>query len=125
MQNPSAKPAAMLVLIGLAACLIFVPACKHKSKNYDAFAKCLAAKPVVMYGLYWCEHCADQKKEFGSSFQYVQYVECGIKGSRAEAPACIEAGVKNFPAWKFPDGSVIEGVRPLEFLSEKSECPLQ
>ncbi len=78
-----------------------------------------------MYGLYWCEHCADQKEMFGSSFQYIPYVECGIQGSRAEAPACIAAGVKNFPAWKFADGSVIEGTRPLKFLSEKSGCSLQ
>ena len=123
MQNVFAKPAALLVLIGLAACLLLVPACEHK--NYDIFAKCLAAKPVVMYGLYWCEHCAEQKREFGSSFQYVHYVECGIQGSRAEVPACVEAGVRNFPAWKFPDGAVTEGVKPLEFLSEKSGCPLQ
>jgi hypothetical protein len=127
MSNQSAtglRSVVTLGLIGLAAVLAFLPACERQV-NHDAFAKCLTAKQVTMYGLYWCEHCAEQKKMFGPSFQYVSYVECGIKGSRAEEPACAQAGVKNFPAWKFPDGSLVEGVRPLEFLSEKSGCSLQ
>ncbi len=129
MPKPSAnlegaRPVIASMLIGLAACLLFIPACKGK-ESHDSFAKCLTAKQVTMYGLYWCEHCAEQKEMFGPSFQYVHYVECGIKGSRAETPACIEAGVKNFPAWKFPDGSIVEGVRPLAYLSEKSGCSLQ
>src|SRR5882724_10282577 len=113
-----------LIAIGIAAQLAFLPACE-RDVSHDVFAKCLAAKQVSMYGLYWCDHCAEQKKMFGSSFQYVPYVECGIKGSRAEEPACIQAGVKNFPTWKLSDGSLVEGVRPLEFLSEKSGCSLQ
>ncbi len=118
------RPLAALVLIGLVAVLAFLPACERQV-NHDAFAKCLSSRQVTMYGLYWCEHCAEQKKMFGPSFQYISYVECGIKGSRAEEPVCVQAGVKNFPAWKFPDGSLVEGVRPLEFLSEKSGCSLQ
>jgi len=98
------------VLIGLAAVLAFFLACERQV-DHDAFAKCLASRQVTMYGLYWCEHCAEQKKMFGPSFQYISYVECGIKGSRAEEPACIQAGAKNFPTWKFPDGSLVEGVR--------------
>jgi hypothetical protein len=90
-----------------------------------AFAKCLAAKQVTMYGLYWCEHCAEQKQMFGGTFRDVPYVECGIKGSRAEEPACIQAGVKNFPTWKFPDGTMVEGTMPLAFISRKSGCSLQ
>ena len=119
-----AKPLVALVLIGLAAGLVCAPACT-RAANHDAFAQCLATKQVAMYGLYWCDHCAEQKKMFGSSFQHITYVECGIKGSRAEEPACIQAGVKNFPTWKFSDGSMVEGIKPLEFLSEKSGCSLQ
>ena len=98
---------------------------KNRSGSHDAFAKCLAEKQITMYGLYWCEHCAEQKAMFGSSFKQVPYVECGIKGSRAEQPECIQAGIKNFPTWKFPDGSLAEGTRPLEFISQKSGCSLQ
>ena len=98
---------------------------KNKSGAHDVLAKCLAEKQVKMYGLYWCEHCAEQKTMFGSSFKYVPYVECGIKGSRNEQPQCIQDGIKNFPTWKFPDGSLAEGTRPLEFISQKSGCSLQ
>jgi hypothetical protein len=112
------------VALAVVAFLIFLPSCQ-RAVAHDAFAKCLSAKQVTLYGLYWCEHCAEQKKMFGSSFQYVSYVECGIKGSRAEEPACIQAGVKNFPTWKMPDGALVEGVRTLEFLSAKSGCSLQ
>jgi len=92
--------------------------------NYDGFARCLAAKQVKMYGLYWCTHCAEQKEMFGASFEYVPYIECGVKGSRTEEPACAQTGVKNFPTWQFPDGSRVEGAQKLEFLSQKAGCPL-
>jgi hypothetical protein len=117
-----------IIVVGAVALLIFGGAfyvIKHKSGAHDAFAKCLAEKRVSMYGLYWCEHCAEQKTMFGSSFKHIPYVECGIKGSRSEQPECIQAGIKNFPTWKFADGSLAEGTRPLEFLSQKSGCSLQ
>jgi hypothetical protein len=127
MQNrivkSSLRPVAAVIALALLAVLISLPACEHK--DYSAFAKCLTSKQVAMYGLYWCEHCAEQKKMFGQAFQYVNYMECGIKGSRAEEPVCAQAGVKNFPTWKLPNGSLVEGVQPLQKLSEMTGCSLQ
>jgi hypothetical protein len=97
---------------------------RKRTSRLDAFAQCLAQKQVKMYGLYWCTHCADQKEMFGSSFQYVPYIECGIKGARGEQPSCLEAGVKNFPTWEFTNGERKEGALPLLVLSEKSGCSL-
>lgn len=97
---------------------------RRRGETYNAFAKCLATQKVKMYGLYWCTHCEGQKEMFGSAFQYVPYVECGIKGSNKETPACLEGGIKNFPTWEFADGSRFEGERKFEFLSEKSGCSL-
>lgn len=77
-----------------------------------------------MYGLYWCPHCEDQKEMFGSSFQYIPYVECGVKGSHKEEQVCTDAGVKNFPTWQFADGGRIEGPQALQFLSQKTGCSL-
>jgi hypothetical protein len=98
----------------------------HKrTSRLDAFAQCLAAKQVKMYGLYWCTHCADQKEMFGSSFDYVPYIECGIKGqARGEQESCKQAGIKNFPTWEFPNGERKEGTLPLVVLSQKSGCSL-
>jgi len=96
---------------------------RPRVSRLDAFAKCLAARQVKMYGLYWCTHCEEQKEMFGSAFQYVPYIECGTKGSRAEQPNCVEAGVKNFPTWQFVTDRH-EGVLRLETLSEKTGCSL-
>jgi hypothetical protein len=96
---------------------------RPRVSKLDAFAKCLAARQVKMYGLYWCTHCEEQKEMFGSAFQYVPYIECGTKGSRAEQPSCKQDGVKNFPTWQFATERY-EGVLRLESLSEKTGCSL-
>ena len=109
----------IVVALGLAIYLWKRP----RVSRLDAFAKCLAARQVKMYGLYWCTHCEEQKEIFGSAFQYVPYIECGTKGAHAEQPSCVQAGVKNFPTWQFATERH-EGVLRLESLSEKSGCSL-
>jgi hypothetical protein len=97
----------------------------YANHRYNDFAKCLSSKQVKMYGAYWCPHCADQKEEFGKSFQYVNYVECAIKNSRELSPACKAAGVEHFPSWQFgPNLPLVEGVFPLQELSDKTGCSL-
>ena len=96
----------------------------HSNHRYDGFAKCLTSKQAKMYGAYWCPHCAEQKEEFGKSFQYVNYVECAIQGSREMAPACKAAGVQHYPTWQFGTGSLVEGKFPLQELSDKTGCSL-
>jgi len=96
----------------------------YTNHRYDEFAKCLAARQAKMYGLYWCPHCAEQKEMFGKAFRYVPYVECAIKGSHELAPACSAAGVKLFPSWQFGTNQPIEGVFPMQELSDKTGCSL-
>jgi hypothetical protein len=98
----------------------------YRNHKYDSFAKCLASKRAKMYGLYWCPHCADQKRMFGDAFHYVPYVECAVgpPGSGQEAPACKAAGVKLFPSWQFGDAPPKEGVLSLQELSGKTGCSL-
>ncbi|MEP6643579.1 MAG: hypothetical protein ABJA69_03720 [Acidobacteriaceae bacterium] len=97
---------------------------RKRSSRLDGFAKCLQSKNIKMYGLYWCTHCAEQKELFGSAFQYVPYIECGVKGSRDEEPGCAQANLKQFPTWQFSDGSRTQGMLPLTSLSEKTGCAL-
>jgi hypothetical protein len=96
----------------------------HRNHKYDAFAKCLAAKQVKMYGLSWCSHCVDQKHMFGAAFHYVPYVECGIAASKEETPECKAAGLNLFPTWQFGIEPPKAGVLSLEALSEKTGCGL-
>src|SRR5271154_1875582 len=64
---------------------------QHK---HDAFARCLKDRGVKMYGAYWCPHCVEQKEKFEASFEYVPYVECGIKGDlHGVAQVCKDADI--------------------------------
>jgi hypothetical protein len=115
-----------LVWVGIAVVLIGVYGAfwYHNNHRYDGFAKCLTSKQVKMYGAYWCPHCAEQKEEFGKSFQYVNYVECAIHGSREMTPACQAAGVLHYPSWQFGTSPLVEGKFPLQELSDKTGCSL-
>jgi hypothetical protein len=131
-QERVAKPAASpmsrdrLIWVGIVGVLIVAYAAfwYYNNHRYDGFAKCLASKQAKMYGLYWCPHCADQKAMFGKAFRYVPYVECAIKGSRDLAPTCAAVGVKLFPSWQFGTNKPVEGVFPMQELSDKTGCSL-
>ena len=97
---------------------------RKRTSRLDTFAQCLAGKQAKMYGVYWCTHCAEQKEMFGSSFQYIPYIECGIRGSRGEEASCLQAGVKHFPTWEFANGERVEGALPLQLLGAKTGCGL-
>ena len=90
--------------------------------QYDNLAKCLTKKNVVMYGTSWCSHCQAQKKEFGSSWQYVKYVECSLPGNKGQAQECEEAGITGYPTWDFGNGEKLEGQVEINQLVIKSGC---
>jgi len=94
------------------------------SENYDALAQCMTEKGTVMYGAFWCPHCEAQKEEFGSSYQYVTYIECSTPDGRSQTPACQEAQIESYPTWEFPDGSRQSGRLSFEKLAAKSGCIL-
>ncbi|MBI2268579.1 MAG: hypothetical protein HYU80_04065 [Candidatus Blackburnbacteria bacterium] len=92
----------------------------QRNQQLDSFAQCLAEKKVTMYGAYWCAHCQNQKKLFGSSFRYVPYVEC-----TKDVQKCQEKQIKGYPTWIFEDGHRIEGEVNLEKLAQYSGCKLE
>lgn len=113
---------ALLIALATGLC---VPVGSAQSNDLDLFAKCLAEKKATMYGSFLCPHCDDQKKPFGSSFRYVSYVECSIRGSRQMTFPCMAAQIRYTPTWIFADGDRLTGVQPLKALSEKTGCKLQ
>jgi hypothetical protein len=94
--------------------------------RYDGFARCLNDRGVKMYGAWWCPHCVEQKEKFGASFEYVPYVECGVKGDmHATSQACIDQNVHHYPTWQFPPtGERVERIFTLEELSDRTGCSL-
>ena len=93
-------------------------------KDVDAFAKCLTAKGAVMYGAFWCPHCAATKKHFGSSFRYIRYVECDPRGDNQQAELCISKNIENYDTWEFADSSRLVGEPSFASMAEKTACPL-
>src|ERR1700686_2887537 len=68
---------------------------QHK---HAAFGRCRTERGVKMYGAWWCPRCVEQKEKFGASFQYVPYVECGIKGAlHGRWQACRDANIEHYP----------------------------
>ena len=119
------KKVLLYVVIGALFAGAYLSGRYYKNHKYDSFARCLASKNAKMYGLYWCPHCADQKREFGSSFRYVTYIECASENNQHElTPACKAAGVKLFPSWQFGSDPPKEGVLSLQDLGQKTGCSL-
>ena len=88
------------------------------SGNYDNLAMCLTANGVVMYGAEWCPHCQNQKKAFGSSVQYINFVDCEVYTSE-----CTNAGITGYPTWVI-NGEQYPGERELSQLAALSGCDL-
>ena len=96
----------------------------HAQGRVDHFAQCLTDKGTVMYGLFWCPHCEEQKKAFRASFRKVNYIECGTSDHKEEA-RCIQDHVTNFPTWQFANGERHEGELSFEDLAAKTGCSLR
>lgn len=111
---------AILIIAGvtLSGGLFLIRSDKVEAR-YDTFAQCLAEKNVIMYGASWCPHCQNEKRQFGSSFQYVPYVECP-----EDPKKCLALGIQGYPTWIFGDGQRVEGEMGLERLSQVSGCVL-
>lgn len=91
---------------------------------YDTFAKCIAQTGTKFYGAFWCPHCHNQKNLFGTSEQYLPYVECSLPDQSGQTQICIDKNIQTYPTWVFPDGSQLTGETPLATLSQKTGCPL-
>jgi glutaredoxin len=94
------------------------PEPSYPEGTLDDFAKCLTEKGAVMYGANWCSHCQQQKALFGTSFQYVDFVDC-----EQSPDLCSLAGITAFPTWII-NGEKHTGTKPLDILAVYSECEL-
>ncbi len=109
-----------MILIGIS---LFAYA-KYAPAKYDAFADCITAADATFYGTFWCPHCAEQKKAFGSSIQNILYVECSTPDGKGQTEICAQQGIESYPTWIFADGSRESGFLSLERLSQKTNCEL-
>ncbi|MCA9374555.1 hypothetical protein KC725_05345 [Candidatus Peregrinibacteria bacterium] len=110
-------------LLAFAGCSSGAPSGGETPEKAVAIAKCLEDKGVEMYGAFWCPHCKDQKKAFGSQAEeFIPYNECDARGENEVSETCIELEIEGYPTWIFTDGSREERVLPLTELQEISGC---
>ena len=106
---------AAVVVVGLLGFLFYR---MSTGPNYESFAKCLASKDTVLYGNNWCQYTQEQRRMFGSSFQFLNYKVCD-----ENKQLCREKGVSITPTWEI-NGKMYSGVQSIETLSRASGCSL-
>jgi glutaredoxin len=109
----------IIILIGLFSYFKVTGNAVKGPGKYDEFAQCLTDKGAKMYGTEWCSHCKSQKKMFGNSFQYIDYIDCD-----KNKDACLEAGVRGYPTWKI-NGENYPGEQLFGRLSRLTGCEIQ
>ncbi|MFT7615484.1 MAG: hypothetical protein ACI8Y7_000294 [Candidatus Woesearchaeota archaeon] len=110
----------ILAIVVLSGCITGA-----QTADTASFAQCLTEKEVVMYGAFWCSHCADEKKLFGAGWKNMTYVECDAKGKNPQTELCLEKDIAGYPTFIFADESRLEGVQSLEVLAQKTGCILE
>jgi thiol-disulfide isomerase/thioredoxin len=88
------------------------------------FVQCLKDKGALFYGAFWCPHCQNQKKLFGSAADALPYIECSNPDGKSLTQICIDKKIEGFPTWIFADGTRESGELSLEHLAEKTACQL-
>jgi thiol-disulfide isomerase/thioredoxin len=109
-----------VIILGLGSTLFL-----HSGPGkYDSLAKCIKARGAIFYGAFWCPHCQRTKGLFGSSAQYLPYVECSTPDGQGQVPACKEKGIESYPTWVRPDGATMNGEHPIEEWAAFSGCTI-
>lgn len=111
----------VIVVIAVAGLYMFS---SRQPGKYDQFATCLKDQGALFYGAFWCPHCQDQKKMFGSSAKLLPYIECSLPDASGQTPVCKEKEIKGYPTWIFADGTQGSGTLTLAELAEKTSCSL-
>ena len=114
-----------IIVLLLAVALFFIlkpvftgKAIDEENSELDKFAKSLSNANVTMYGTSWCSHCQNQKKLFGKSFKYINYVDCDL-----DSEICQAEKITGYPTWKI-NGTLYPGEKSFAALSQLSGVPL-
>lgn len=113
----------VIIIAILLSIFLYIQSMPPAIGKYDSLAKCIANTSTTFYGAFWCPHCINQKKMFGSAAQYLPYIECSLP-NRSQTQACIDKKIESYPTWYFPDGSSSTGEISFGVLSQKTGCPL-
>ena len=111
-----------LLLVAVVMLVAWAAIQQSAPSKLDGFAQCLKDKGVTFYGAFWCPHCQEQKKLFGTAKRLLPYVECSTPDGKGQRLLCVEKKIEIYPAWDFADGTRESGLLSLERLAEKTGC---
>jgi hypothetical protein len=115
-----------LLIVGAIGGIVGFEMWKYKQSQkpgpLDSFATCIKDSGAIFYGAYWCQHCQNQKKMFGTSARLLPYHECAKGGDLGKR--CEEVKIEGYPTWVFADGSRLSGEVPLANLASSTQCSL-
>ncbi|MEK7106209.1 MAG: hypothetical protein AAB895_02525 [Patescibacteria group bacterium] len=93
--------AIILIVVGLG---VFTNKAQGPGK-FDEFAQALKAGGAEFYGAFWCPHCQEQKKSFGTSKKYLPYIECS-NPDQSVTDICIDKKIESYPSWMFTKAGI-------------------
>lgn len=108
--------------LGIAIACVVLASCSAPADNLSYRARLadhLSETGAMMYGAYWCPHCAEQKAMFDSAASQLPLTECDPNGENAQPQLCIDKGVRGYPTWEI-NGQLYPGVQSLSRLAELS-----
>lgn len=124
MNNTSKYIAFIVLVLALVVGMKFILSATAQPNKYDDFAKCIKDSGAEFYGAFWCPHCQSQKALFGSSKQYLPYIECSNPDGNSQTQICIDKKIESYPTWVFKDGATKTGEISLKDLAEATSCTL-
>ncbi len=124
MKNKTKVLIRLVVILAVGIGIWITVSASRGPGTLDAFASCLKEKGATFYGAFWCPHCQNEKKMFGSSQKFLPYVECSTPDGQNQLPICKEKHINGYPTWEFVDGTRESGEVSLKVLSEKTSCAL-
>ncbi len=122
-QKKSTRPIIIGLIVIAVAALAWLAVERTRPGVLDAFAQCVQDSEATFYGAFWCPYCNSQKELFGRSAKYLPYEECSLP-NRNQTAACSEAGIAQYPTWRFADGTEQVGPMSVEALAEKTGCSI-
>jgi hypothetical protein len=114
---------AILVLGGVVLAAFLSQAKPSPGVNLDEFANCITNAGGKMYGASWCSNCSNQKEDFGSSFKYINYVECSPSNVN-DLSLCTDQDINAVPVWETKEGYQSIGRQKLSTLAQMFSCTL-
>ena len=91
----------VIIVILVAVFLVYYVYHQNQPSQLDGFAQCITDSGAKFYGAFWCPHCQNEKRLFGSAEKLLPYIECSTPDGQGQlsVQTYFTAGEKEVRAW--------------------------